>query len=320
LNINYISMFTNHRYGPYRCAPAANPPKLGDRSFIPSLHGPFELRYHRDDSPSIQGTISDGVFKGGYNPYIGGRWTRGSIYNLLPTTLIPTWNQGTVIENQTGYYQYPYSYYRPESIYFSNRQIDLGANWIEHEGEWTGVWKRRGNSDIFDARWTHPVESPVTAVLTIKAAGNSVRIERKDTDGTTMCTYQGTISEDGVTVKGTYTCNTIPGQTRTWNATIQKVEPIPFDQRFLDIFRIKGIVYPDRNHIHIEGFLFGVNVVDETYTLQDRELVYERSEGGTKAKLVVGLKPSGKTIYARGEIKVGGRIVSRFGPTTIASW
>ncbi|MDI3090070.1 hypothetical protein QJ133_02625 [Priestia megaterium] len=63
------------------------------------------------------------------------------------------------------YYQYPVGYYIPYSSNFRQPTDLLGNVWHEQEGAWRGIWTRRGNSNIFDARWTKPGSTDVTAVL-----------------------------------------------------------------------------------------------------------------------------------------------------------
>ncbi|XID92300.1 hypothetical protein ACF3MZ_28170 [Paenibacillaceae bacterium WGS1546] len=93
----------------------------------------------------------------------------------------------------------------------------LGRVWYEQEGGWTGVWTRRGNSNIFDARWTMPGATPITAVLTINILGNNVQVLRRNSSDGNDCNYTGTIAGDGRTVTGTYTCIRGGG---SWRATI----------------------------------------------------------------------------------------------------
>lgn len=56
-------------------------------------------------------------------------------------------------------YQYNYApsgyapYEIPDSAF---RQQDLGIEWHVQEDGWSGVWRRRGSSNTFDARWTMP--------------------------------------------------------------------------------------------------------------------------------------------------------------------
>jgi len=108
----------------------------------------------------------------------------------------------------------------------------LGKYWNEEEAGWQGKWTRRGVSNVFDAEWIKEGEPTIArAVLTITRVGNtdnlagsSFHIERRenDTDPTIECTYTGTISEDGKTIDGNYTCHWSNGPvTNPWRATIQ---------------------------------------------------------------------------------------------------
>ncbi len=91
----------------------------------------------------------------------------------------------------------------------------LGRQWIESESGWQGVWTRRDNSNIFDARW-----GSITAELTITVTGNQVTIARRNSSDGNNCNYTGTIASDGVTVEGTYICDNLT-EPRPWRATIQ---------------------------------------------------------------------------------------------------
>jgi hypothetical protein len=93
----------------------------------------------------------------------------------------------------------------------------LGTAWAEQESGWRGVWRRRGDSNIFDARWTKPGQSDVTAVMTVHIIGKNVKIQRIHSNGV-ICTYQGVISENGRTVSGTFRCPR--GRTTSWSAEI----------------------------------------------------------------------------------------------------
>lgn len=95
----------------------------------------------------------------------------------------------------------------------------LGSNWnvIDTSGSWRGVWTRRGNSNTFDAVWTHPVHGRHTAVLTISLSGSQVSIYRRDRLGN--CTYRGTVAADGLNVTGTVRCSW-DRNTYNWQATI----------------------------------------------------------------------------------------------------
>lgn len=84
----------------------------------------------------------------------------------------------------------------------------LGILWKEAESGWTGTWRRRGDSNVFDARWERAGFRPIEQILTMTLSGNTVTIFRQDPNvAGNNCTYQGTVGSDGVTVTGEYTCN-----------------------------------------------------------------------------------------------------------------
>ena len=94
----------------------------------------------------------------------------------------------------------------------------LGSKWVETEGGIQGVWVRRGNTNIFDGKW----ENGAVAVLEMELNHNNVKIKRKDTGGPSAgweITYEGTISSDGKTVKGT---EWYPGGQAEWSARIER--------------------------------------------------------------------------------------------------
>jgi hypothetical protein len=95
----------------------------------------------------------------------------------------------------------------------------LGTVWYETEGEYSGVWTRRGNSNVFDAVWKHH-DSTYTAVLTIHIFGNSVRIKRRYSSDGADFNYTGTLSDDGTRVYGSqYRIGARAGT--PWSATIR---------------------------------------------------------------------------------------------------
>lgn len=96
-------------------------------------------------------------------------------------------------------------------------QDRLGRRWNVQEDGWTGVWTRRGNSNVFDGRWTQPGQRDITAVLSIYLQGNNVRIERRNSSDGNNCEYRGTLSNDGRTASGQFTCDRGGG---SWRATI----------------------------------------------------------------------------------------------------
>lgn len=94
----------------------------------------------------------------------------------------------------------------------------LGSLWRESELDWTGTWKRRGESNLFNGHWTlgNQVDD---AVLTINIVANRVSIQRVDVRGDSQCEYKGTMDKDMRTVTGTYQCSFSP-LVPTWKATI----------------------------------------------------------------------------------------------------
>ncbi|MCX6566611.1 MAG: hypothetical protein NTW38_09380, partial [Candidatus Aminicenantes bacterium] len=96
----------------------------------------------------------------------------------------------------------------------------LGSVWQESENGWSGVWTRRGTSDVFDAVWTLNGQR-VTAVLTMTRTGlDTVSIYRKDTSSDNLeVDYAATIGGDGsVTGSGKIRST---GFTYTWTARVQ---------------------------------------------------------------------------------------------------
>ncbi len=102
----------------------------------------------------------------------------------------------------------------------ANAQGVLGTQWAESEVGWTGRWRRRGRSNVFDATWTHPRHRVVRAILRMRVTGNVVTIIRRDTFGPGLgrgCRYRGVIR--GNFVSGTYSCDWARGPFR-WTARI----------------------------------------------------------------------------------------------------
>jgi len=95
----------------------------------------------------------------------------------------------------------------------------LGSVWHQSENGWSGVWTRRGASNVFDGVWTKAGESLVVkGVLTITLTGaGNVTIRRQDTSQNAVVDYTGTIGPNG-SVTGT---GRIGGNSYTWSATIR---------------------------------------------------------------------------------------------------
>jgi hypothetical protein len=85
------------------------------------------------------------------------------------------------------------------------RADDLGVEWFVHEetpdGQaWEGVWRRRGFSNVFDARWRNVGTGGIVRdVVEIQGRnGNSITIYRYGNNGT----YFGSLSPSGRHIRG----------------------------------------------------------------------------------------------------------------------
>ncbi|MDE2164668.1 MAG: hypothetical protein KGL56_08095 [Alphaproteobacteria bacterium] len=99
----------------------------------------------------------------------------------------------------------------------------LGRVWREQEAGWSGLWRRRGDTNVFDAVWTGP--GRVTATLEIKFDGpDKVKVERRDSSDGNSCHYAGRFSDGGpgggLSVSGQYRCG--HGPLMPWSATIDR--------------------------------------------------------------------------------------------------
>lgn len=130
--------------------------------------------------------------------------------------------------NVNPYYQVdPYyhnlRHYYDEPVEMSIRQpVDLGTRWEVEEGGWRGVWTRRGNSNVFDGRWTRQGANPITAVLRMQVQDNFVCISRRNSSDGNNCQYVGRI--EGNRVTGFNVCDRGGGQ---WSGTIQRRQQGP---------------------------------------------------------------------------------------------
>jgi hypothetical protein len=99
----------------------------------------------------------------------------------------------------------------------------LGRVWREQEAGWSGLWRRRGDTNVFDAVWTGP--GRVTATLEIKLDGpDKVKVERRNSSDGNSCHYAGRFSGDGpggdLSISGQYRCGN--GPLMPWSATIDR--------------------------------------------------------------------------------------------------
>jgi hypothetical protein len=93
----------------------------------------------------------------------------------------------------------------------------LGTRWVENEEGWTATWTRQGNSNLFDVQ-SRKGTLYLTAIQTINISGNRVSISRTQASDGNNCQMEGTIGPDGVTVTGTYNCQS--GGPYRWSAKI----------------------------------------------------------------------------------------------------
>lgn len=138
--------------------------------------------------------------------------------NFYPTQYQPT----------QGYYPTSSQYYVDESEDYSMRQpLDLGTRWEVEEGGWRGVWTRRGNSNVFDARWTRQGARAITAVLRMQVQDNFVCISRRNSSDGNNCQYVGKI--EGNRVTGTNVCDRGGG---AWSGTILRNQVVDLGRRW----------------------------------------------------------------------------------------
>jgi hypothetical protein len=102
----------------------------------------------------------------------------------------------------------------------SHSLYGLGTYWQESENDWTGVWTRRGNSNIFDAKWVKPGQPLSRATLIVRLYGNQVSVARTTVSPEKFrCQYEGKVAADGLTIDGSFTCDKYRGPFQ-WHAKI----------------------------------------------------------------------------------------------------
>jgi hypothetical protein len=92
--------------------------------------------------------------------------------------------------------------------------FSLGDAWSVREGDWSGVWRRRTPSAVFDAEWVHTSGQRVRDIVEIERIdGTAIEIKRASLNGL----YRGEIGSDLRSLSGTATWYE-PGA--RWTATI----------------------------------------------------------------------------------------------------
>jgi hypothetical protein len=93
----------------------------------------------------------------------------------------------------------------------------LGSRWIEQEDGFSSVWVRRGVSNIYDVTFANGTRT----VNIVTVSNGKVYVERTQSTDGNNCTYEGTVSPDGRTIRGTYHSSNgrVPGL-YNWIATI----------------------------------------------------------------------------------------------------
>lgn len=119
-------------------------------------------------------------------------------------------------------YPAPFFYDDVREDSFVRQPVDLGSWWEVEEGVWRGVWTRRGNSNVFDARWTRQGAAPITGVVRIDVQDQFVCISRRNSSDGNNCQYVGKV--DGNQVRGTNVCNRGGG---SWSAVIHRRSQVP---------------------------------------------------------------------------------------------
>lgn len=201
-------------------------------------------------------------------------------------------------------YYYNYHENLIDNYLFPFRQLDLGNIWHEKNGVWHGIWQRRGNSNIFDARWTKPFSSDsVTAVMEVQVNGNQVRVRRTNSSDGNNCYLTGTISLDGRTVIGNYNCNHGSGH---WEATIHHSSQIPQLGNYWiqEAGRWRG-VWQRRGNSNIFDARWTMSGTTESVTA-----VLEMFLTGNNVHIIRRYSSDGNDCQMTGTIAQGGRSVS----------
>lgn len=95
---------------------------------------------------------------------------------------------------------------RPPVLSSTPFPCGMPARFTESEGDYTGVWTRRGNTNEYDAVWSRNGRQQVTAVVSITTQGNRIFIKRISSSDGYLCEYEGTVSADGSSITGSANC------------------------------------------------------------------------------------------------------------------
>lgn len=95
---------------------------------------------------------------------------------------------------------------RPPVLSSTPFACGMPARITETEGDYTGIWTRRGNTNEYDAVWSSNGRRQVTAVISITTQGNRIFIKRISSSDGYQCEYEGTVGSDGTSITGTVSC------------------------------------------------------------------------------------------------------------------
>lgn len=94
----------------------------------------------------------------------------------------------------------------------------LGTVWSQSENGWSGVWTRRGDTNVFDGVWTQGSSRHLGTMTITVGSNGAVRIYRRDGNGIEV-DYVGTMNARGQ-VNGTAKVRQT-GVRYAWTATVQ---------------------------------------------------------------------------------------------------
>jgi hypothetical protein len=116
----------------------------------------------------------------------------------------------------------------------ADRKGSVGRVWVVQEnGNWRGVWTRRGTSDTFDAisgdnmdteRGPQASNGLQVDISTAEMEIRDGRILIRRKFPHVACVYEGQLAADGLSAAGTYECNHVGGRYR-WSAKISDTLP-----------------------------------------------------------------------------------------------